>query len=206
MKRQLLLPIRLILFILLSVILMLADSKTDILNQVRSVGSVISLPIHFVASSSVLLSRWVSGDLRSYDKLRVKHDELQRQNLILRSQLQKFYSLQSENDRLREILSSAARIAEEAMFGKIVEVGPDPYDRIVLVNRGTADGVFLGQPVLSPDGVVGQVTLTGLFRSSVTLITDPSQGIPVQLVRNGLRTILYGSGARSIPGTNIRCC
>ena len=64
----------------------------------------------------------------------------------------------------------------------------------MLVNRGTADGVYVGQPVLGPNGVIGQVIRTGLFRSTVMLITDPSQGIPVQLLRNGLRTIVYGSG------------
>ena len=68
------------------------------------------------------------------------------------------------------------------------------YDRTVLVNRGTADGAYVGQPVLGPNGVIGQIIRAGLFRSTVMLITDPSQGIPVQLMRNGLRTIVYGSG------------
>jgi rod shape-determining protein MreC len=152
------------------------------------------LPFHAIASSPVLFFRWVGGDLEDWGQLRRKYEDLQRQHLILQSRLQQFDALQFENNRLREIISSAARIPDEGLFGRIIEVGPDLYDRTVLVNRGTADGVYVGQPVLGPNGVIGQVIRAGLFRSSVMLITDPSHGIPVQLMRNGLRTIVYGSG------------
>ena len=195
MKSKLLvLPTRLLLLGILSVGLMFVDSRTDSLRQVRSFVSVISLPIHIVASSPALFFRWVGGDLEDWGQLRRKYEDLQRQHLILQSRLQQLDALQFENDRLRDIISSAARIPDEGLFGRIVEVGPDLYDRTVLVNRGTADGVYVGQPVLGPNGVIGQVIRAGLFRSTVMLITDPSQGIPVQLMRNGLRTIVYGSG------------
>jgi rod shape-determining protein MreC len=152
------------------------------------------LPVHVVASSPALFFRWVGGDLKDWGQLRRKYEDLQHQHLILQSRLQQLDALQFENDRLRDIISSAARIPDEGLFGRVVEVGPDLYGRTVLVNRGTAEGVYVGQPVLAPNGVIGQVIRTGLFRSSVMLITDPSQGIPVQLMRNGLRTIVYGSG------------
>jgi rod shape-determining protein MreC len=173
---------------------MLADSKTDSLRQVRSFLSVISLPVHVVASSPALFFRWLGGDLKDWGQLRTKYEDLQKRHLILQVRLQQLDSLKIENDRLRHIISSAERIPEEALFGRVVEVDPDLYNRTVLVNRGTADGVYVGQPVLGPNGVIGQVIRISLFRSSVILITDPSQGTPVQIMRNGLRTILYGSG------------
>jgi len=203
MKSKLLvLPTRLLLLGILSVGLMFADSRTDSLRQVRSFVSVISLPVHVVASSPALFFRWVGGDLedwgqlrRKYEffrwvggdledwgQLRRKYEDLQHQHLILQLRLQQLDALQFENDRLRDITSLAARIPDEGLFGRIVEVGPDLYDRTVLVNRGTADGVYVGQPVLGPNGVIGQIIRAGLFRSTVMLITDPSQGIPVQLI------------------------
>ena len=193
-SKLLILPTRLLLLGILSAGLMFADSRTDSLRQVRSFVSVISLPVHVVAASPALFFRWVGGDLEDWGELRRKYEDLQHQHLILQSRLQQLDALQFENDRLRDIISSAARIPDEGLFGRIIEVGPDLYDRTVLVNRGTADGVYVGQPVLGPNGVIGQVIRAGLFRSSVMLITDSSQGIPVQLVRNGLRTIVYGSG------------
>ena len=195
MKSKLLvLPTKLLLLGMLSVGLMLVDSRTDSLKQVRTFISVISLPVHIAASSPALFFRWMGGDLEDWGQLRRNYGDLQRQHVILQARLQQLDALQFENDRLRKFISSAARLPDEALFGRIVEVGPDLYDRTVLVNRGTADGVYVGQPVLGPNGVIGQVIRAGLFRSSVMLITDPSQGIPVQLLRNGLRTIVYGSG------------
>jgi len=187
-------PTRLLFLVALSVVLMVADSRTDGLRQIRSFVTVIALPVHLVAAAPALFHRWVTGDLTHWAQFRKQHEELQRRNLILQSRLQRLEALETENDRLRDLISLSQRESEEVLFGEIVGVELDPYTRTVLVNRGNADGVFVGQPVLDPKGVIGQVIRTGLFRSSVALITDPSQGIPVQLARNSLRTILYGVG------------
>ena len=193
-NKRLGLPVKILFLISLSISLMVVDSRSTSLSQVRSFLSVLSLPFHLVASSPVLFYRWVGGDLNDWGALRRKHEELKEEHLILQSRIQKLDALQYENDRLRDIVTAAERIPDEALFGRIVEVGLDLYDHTVLVNRGTADGVYVGQTVVDPNGVIGQVVRTGLFQSSVMLITDQSLGIPVQLARTGLRTILYGSG------------
>ena len=187
-------PARLLLLVALSVALMVVDSRTEGLRQIRSLISVIVLPVHAVVAAPPLFYRWVSGNLTDIKRFQKEQEELQRQHLILQSRLQRLEALETENDRLRDLVSLSRRESQEVMFAEIVEVELDPYSRTVLVNRGNADGVFVGQPVLDPKGVIGQVVRTGLFQSSVALITDPSQGIPAQLVRNSLRTILYGAG------------
>ena len=95
---------------------------------------------------------------------------------------------------MRSLGSICVRHPVVFIFGRIVEIGLDLYDHTVLVNRGTVDGVYVGQTVLDTNGVVGQIIRAGLFQSSVMLVTDSSLAIPVQLVRTGLRTILYGGG------------
>ena len=118
MKSKLLVfPTRLLLLGILSAGLMFVDSRTDSLRQVRSLVSVISLPFHAIASSPVLFFRWVGGDLEDWGQLRRKYEDLQRQHLILQSRLQQFDALQFENNRLRDIISSAARIPDEGLFG-----------------------------------------------------------------------------------------
>ncbi len=64
----------------------------------------------------------------------------------------------------------------------------------MLINRGAADGVVVGLPVIDEGGLVGQVTRVGSVRSAVSLVTDPTQGVPVQSVRTGLRAIAFGVG------------
>jgi rod shape-determining protein MreC len=63
-----------------------------------------------------------------------------------------------------------------------------------VLDRGTQQGVALGLPVIDNLGVVGQVTRVFPFTSEVTLLTDKEQAIPVQLLRNGLRSVAYGRG------------
>ena len=188
------LPTKLFVVILLSIALMVLDGRSAVLTQVRSFLSVVSMPFHLAASSPVLFYRWVGGDLNDWLALNNRYKDLKEEHLILQSRIQKLDALYFENDRLRDIISSAERIPDEALFGRIVQIALDLYDHTVLVNRGTVDGVYVGQTVLDANGVVGQVIRTGLFQSSVMLVTDSSLAIPVQLVRTGLRTIIYGGG------------
>jgi rod shape-determining protein MreC len=70
----------------------------------------------------------------------------------------------------------------------------DPSTRRVVLDRGAQQGVKLGLPVIDNAGVVGQVTRVFPFTSEVTLLTDKEQAIPVQVLRNGLRSVAYGRG------------
>jgi rod shape-determining protein MreC len=69
-----------------------------------------------------------------------------------------------------------------------------PYEHVVVVNKGSRFGVHKKQPVLDANGIVGQVIRSLPLSSEVMLITDPNHAIPVQVNRNGLRTIAIGSG------------
>ncbi len=62
----------------------------------------------------------------------------------------------------------------------------------VVLNKGSHDGVFIGQPVLDAAGVMGQVIQIGPYTSRVLLINDPHSGVPVQDARNGVRAIAVG--------------
>ena len=199
MKRKRLAPLaKLLVLISVSICLIIVDEKSTSLRQFRSFVSVVSLPFHMVASSPVIFFRWIGGDLHDWSKLNKEYQNLQREHLILRSRLQQLENLEYENDRLRNITSSAERIAYEVMFGRVVEIGVDHYENAVLVNRGTVDGVYVGQTVIDSNGLIGQVRRAGLLESSVMLITDTSLGVPVQIARTGLHTILYGSGVEGL--------
>jgi rod shape-determining protein MreC len=62
------------------------------------------------------------------------------------------------------------------------------------VDKGAQDGIFVGQAVLDAGGVFGQVARIEQLTSEVILVSDPAHAIPVQINRNGLRTIAVGTG------------
>ncbi|MDH3451780.1 MAG: rod shape-determining protein MreC, partial [Gammaproteobacteria bacterium] len=131
---------------------------------------------------------------RSHMDVREAYNRLRTDHIILKSKLQKLEAIEAENQRLNRLLSASRKVGEEVLLAELVEVSLEPFTHKVLVNRGTRDGVYVGQPVIDPDGVIGQVTKATLFTSAVTLLTDQSHAIPAQIRRNGLRVIVYGLG------------
>jgi len=75
-----------------------------------------------------------------------------------------------------------------------MSVNLDPFQHQIVINKGTQDDVFPGQPILDAEGVMGQIVHAGPYTSTAVLITDTSHAIPVQVNRNGLRSIAIGSG------------
>jgi rod shape-determining protein MreC len=80
------------------------------------------------------------------------------------------------------------------VLGEIMHVGRDPFTKKIVVNRGETHQILNGEAVVDATGVIGQVTRTYPMSSEVTLITDKSLAIPVQVERNGLRAIAFGHG------------
>jgi len=79
-------------------------------------------------------------------------------------------------------------------LAKPLKIDLDPYQHRVLIDKGVKDSIYSGQAVLDDKGVVGQVTDIFSVSSVVTLITDPGHSIPVQVRRNGLHTLVEGTG------------
>ena len=103
-------------------------------------------------------------------------------------------ALELENTNLRDLLQANQSLEEMSQLGEILHVGRDPFTKKIIVNRGSVHQVAEGAAVVDARGVIGQVTRTYPASSEVTLITDKSLTIPIQIERNGLRAIAFGHG------------
>ncbi|MBX2868583.1 MAG: rod shape-determining protein MreC [Acidiferrobacterales bacterium] len=184
---------RFLFLVMLSLGLMIVDHRSDLLRPIRSVASVVTLPFHSLNQ----LPGKIATAIRSYypdDSLFRELEDLRAKQLKLESHLQRYDALVAENSRLSKLLSAARRSDDQVILANIVNAGLDPFSHRIIINRGAEAGVFVGQPVIAPNGVLGQVSEVNLRQSIVTLVTDRSHGIPVQVQRNGLRTIVQGTG------------
>ncbi len=120
--------------------------------------------------------------------------QLREKQLILEAQLQKLAALEAENERLRGLLSSAVSLQQRVLVAEILTVSQDPYRHQIVLNKGSADGVYRGQALVDSFGVLGQVIEINPHNSVALLITDPNHGIPVEINRTGLQTIALGRG------------
>jgi rod shape-determining protein MreC len=130
----------------------------------------------------------------SYSELRKQNQRLKEKQLHDSIKLMKFEALESENIRLRSLLEKSFKLGEQVLIAELLSVNLVPYEHVMVVNKGTSFGVHAKQAVLDDTGVFGQVIRSMPLSSEVMLITDPNHAIPVQVNRNGMRTIAIGSG------------
>jgi len=179
---------------LTSLALMTMDHRQNHLDTIRNGLSLVVYPLQYIVNLPSAAGQWVSENLAARQALIEENEQLRARQLLQEMRLQKLYSLETENARLRELLNSASKVGEQVLIGELLAVDQDPFRRRVLINKGTGAGVFEGQPLLDAYGVMGQVVQVTPFTSTALLITDPSHAIPVQVNRNGLRAIALGTG------------
>ncbi|AQS40407.1 rod shape-determining protein MreC [Shewanella psychrophila] len=182
---------RLTLAIILSVILIVANGRLDPVR--KSISSVLS-PLQYVANIPGALLDWSAESLATRNMLAKQNKELLRQQLLMSERLQRFEQLRQENDRLRGLLGSPVHMDAKKVVAEVMEVASDPYHQYVVLNQGERTGVFVGQPVVDAQGVVGQVVQVSELTSRVLLISDVTHGIPVRVTRNDVRLVVYGTG------------
>lgn len=178
---------------IVSIVLMLVDNAHHSLSSVRGVLAVALEPVQMAAelpgdAADYLKTYFDRGDLIQ------KNKQLSQQVLLLQGRLQKLAALQAENERIRALLASARSINQNVLMARILSVSPDPYRQYVKLNKGSSDGAFVGQALIDAHGIMGQVTDVTPLDSRAILISDPNNGVPVEVNRTGLRTIAQGTG------------
>ena len=180
--------------VLVSVAFLVTEHKSSRLDQLRNALSVIVYPVQRLIGWPLHQAHETFESIQSLYTLKEENERLRQEQLIHKTQLLKFAALEQENIRLRALLEKSFKLGEQVLVAELLSVNLAPYEHVVLVNKGSRFGVHSKQPVLDAYGVVGQVFRALPFSSEIMLITDPSHAIPVQINRNGLRTIAVGSG------------
>ncbi len=186
--------LRLVLLACLSIGLMIVDHQSQYLYYLRTAIAFVVDPLEDLAMAPWRAGSWAGGAFRSEIDKQKDLERLRSEYLVVRARLQKMQAIEAENARLSRLLAASEKVGEEVLLADLVQVSLEPFTHKVLINRGARDSVYVGQPVIDPNGVVGQVTRTTTSRSAVTLLTDQSHAIPAQVRRNGLRVIVYGLG------------
>jgi rod shape-determining protein MreC len=151
-------------------------------------------PLQYLATTPKQMMNWAAENLVTRKQLIDENQQFKVEELRFHQQLLELEIVKKENDRLRALLASPLRGEVKKMVAEILSVDSDPYSHQVVINKGSDDGVFEGQPVLHDDGIVGQVLHVGINSSRVILITDVTHAVPVRVSRNGVRLVAAGTG------------
>lgn len=170
------------------------DYRSSRLDSTRSLLSVIIYPIQLLVSLPIEMTVAGYETIISHSELVKENERLKKKQLVNSAKLLKYVALQNENIRLRGLLENSFKLDEQVLIAELLLVNLVSYNHIVVVNKGSVFGVHARQSVVDANGVVGQVIRSLPLSSEIMLITDPNHAIPIQVNRNGLRTIAVGSG------------
>lgn len=188
------LGVQLLFALAVGVMLMICDTKYQAFKIVRYYLDTLVSPLYYISDSprgafESMLEMKKTRDTLMTDNTALLHELFLRNNeLLLLSQLQ------HENNRLRELLGSPLRGDEHKMATQVLLTNSDPYAYQVVLNKGSRDSVYIGQPVIDEKGIVGQIFAVSKTTSRAILICDYQHSIPVQILRNDMLMVAVGNG------------
>ena len=176
------------------VALILVGIYTPWLKQIRQELNFLAVPFYQLTDIPRRIGEWSSAAFTSESDLRAETERLKIEVLIYQRKQQQMAALAAENVRLRQLLNGKNMLQDKVLIAELIGVSPNPLSHVVIINRGSREGVYEGQPVLDAFGLMGQVVEVSDATSRVLLISDSTHAIPVQVNRNGARAIAEGTG------------
>ncbi|MDH3619519.1 MAG: rod shape-determining protein MreC [Gammaproteobacteria bacterium] len=188
------LGLRVLVLIIISIVLMYLDHRQNHLDGIRKGIGAAVYPLQVVVDAPVRLWEWLGDSTTSRNELELELGRLKAERLLTNARLQRLTALEAENARLRALLEARKTVRDEVRVAEIMAVDANPYEHNLIIDIGSRDGVYDGQAIVDADGVVGQVIETGVMTAQAVLISDSDHALPVEVNRNGLRTIAVGTG------------
>jgi len=181
-------------YIALSLATFVFDLRFRSLELLRQSIALLVDPVQRVAQTPGSLVDYAEEYLQGLKALQKENQDLKKAQLGTAPNLQRLTQLEAENERLRKLLSVKEREKAKGQVAQILYTARDPFSRRIIVDKGQQANIVAGQPAIDEAGIVGQVTRVFPFSAEVTLITDKDQAVPVQVVRSGQRSVVFGLG------------
>jgi rod shape-determining protein MreC len=179
--------------VFIAIFLILSDYKFSYLDNVKqSIAKLIS-PIYLVVNLPSQLYIWIDEQGTTKQTLLNQNKQLNGELTRLKANLQTHNALLLENQKLKQLLGASYQISSQKfILGRVSSVSQSRLKKQIIINKGSNDNLAVGQVVLGSKGVIGQITQTTPLYSTVLMITDPTQYVPIKNQRNGIRGISKG--------------
>ncbi|BAC24746.1 mreC [Wigglesworthia glossinidia endosymbiont of Glossina brevipalpis] len=180
--------------IFISFIIIYFDLYSNRFSKIRCILDTIISPIYFL----------INAQYESYDNflniflnktnLYETNKKLNKKILEISSEQLLFNQYKEENIRLRNLLRAPLRKEEKKIFARVIFRNIDFYTNQIIIDKGTNEGIYIGQSVIDNKGIIGQVIASNKFTSRVLLVCDFAHAIPLQSLRSDIRFIAFGNG------------
>lgn len=186
--------LRFFIYAVLAVTLMVLDQRGGWLGRVRYGLQAAAYPLQLAMNSPSAAWNWTSRIFEERAALQAEVARLRDENRRLQLANLRQAALERENGQLRGLRERLPTLASKWLLGEVIGTESSSLRQRLTVNRGATNGVFAGQAVIANAGLLGQTLRVGPWSTEIILVTDPEHAVPVEVARNGLRTLAVGSG------------
>jgi rod shape-determining protein MreC len=195
---------KLMFFSALALLLMVADARFRVTQPLRAVLATALYPVQWLALQPVNAVKNGSEYFSGLTQAKSSSEDAAKKLALQSLRAGQVEELTQENNRLRKLLGLREQLSAAVMAAEVLYDAADPYSRKIIIDKGLAQGVELGSPVLDEAGVLGQVTRVHPLVSEVTLVVDRDLAIPVLNLRTGARSVAFGDPSASGTGLELR--
>ncbi len=176
-------------------LLMISDKNNQLAQPIRNTLSLAAIPLIKIIEWPQEIYQIAEIAVSRQANLIQENNELKEQLLDAELKVQQNVSLVAENERLRTMLAATQTSPLTTSVAFVSNISQNQKKQHIVIDQGSADGLFIGQAVISLAGVIGQIDVLGQHYAHVILITDQTHAIPIEILRTGMRTIAYGDGS-----------
>ena len=187
---------KLVFFTALSIFLMVADTRMTIVAPLRSAIAAALAPVQRALLVPVDMVLGGSEYFRGLARALAAEDAARRLLVQQAEKAQSADRLAAENKELRGLLGLQPALAVRSQAAQVMYEAADPFSRKIYIDRGMAQGLVAGAPVITEAGVIGQVTRVYPLSAEVTLLTDRDAAIPLLNTRTQQRAAAFGGLAQ----------
>ncbi|MBK9251602.1 MAG: rod shape-determining protein MreC [Proteobacteria bacterium] len=185
---------RFFVFAVLSILLMYFDQRDGWSQRIRYVLQGAAYPVQVAVGSPRLLWNSTVDLFSTRATLRRENTELKARERELSLTAMRFAALEQENARLRGLANGLPPLVKRSQLADVVSADLSSQRQRLVIDQGDRAGLYRSQAIVDATGLVGQLVRVGPWSAEVMLISDPGHAVPVEILRNGVRTVAEGTG------------
>ena len=183
---------------LLSIALLALDRRFEAVQQVRNIAATATFPLQWLATQPVAFYHYSRDLAQSQTALQAQNRRLNAENIRLQAEVNQNTALQKDVNELKAILGLQQETSNGSVAAAVVSSGRDPSSSLLVIDKGSVNGVYEGQPVISDKGVVGQVVAVAAKQQLA--------GRDARACAVDAAAVLPAHGARAGGGPDLRLC
>lgn len=169
------------------------EGETGPISSAKGVATTITTPVKVVGNVVCSPFRAIGNVFSNLTASQASLQELEKQNKELVARNAELEEANLTAKRLEGLLEVKTRYDLQSTAARIISGAGDTWSETVVIDKGEADGLSVGMPVVDATGIIGQICECGKVSSTVRLVTDENSKVSAMIQKTRAQGMLCGS-------------